>query len=170
MLPLSSKPLSMTSSVTSSTTTSSSSWTTSGCSRRHHPHPSLVLQRLLENRLFAKAEFHRSTIQFFGFVVSKGKLEMDPSKTEAVMSWPTPIDRRELQRFLGFANFYRRFYRGFSSTITECQILITNHNKHKTQTKTRQDSEYESVRLKGLSSFMLHKIAGQRQNLLILRD
>ena len=59
----------------------------------------LVLQRLLENRLFAKAEkceFHRTTIQFLGFVISRGKLEIDPTKTDAVGSWPTPMNRKEL--------------------------------------------------------------------------
>ena len=86
----------------------------------HVTYVRLVLQRLLENRLFAKAEkceFHRSTVQFLGFVVARGKLEMDPSKTEAVVSWPRPTNRKELQRFLGFANFYRRFIRGFSLTV-----------------------------------------------------
>ena len=95
---------------------------------QHVAHVCLVLQRLLENRLYAKAEkceFHRSTIQFLGFVVSRGKLEMDLSKTEAVMSWPTPTDRRELQRFLGFANFYRRFIRGFSSTVQPLTALTS---------------------------------------------
>ena len=82
----------------------------------------LVLQQLLENRLYAKAEkceFHRSTVQFLSFVVSRGRITMDPSKTKAVMSWPTPTDRRELQRFLGFSNFYRRFIRGL--------VLLSGH-------------------------------------------
>ena len=55
----------------------------------HVAHVRLVLQRLLENRLYAKAEkceFHHSTVQFLGFVVSREKIAMDPSKTEAVMS------------------------------------------------------------------------------------
>ena len=66
----------------------------------HTSYVRLILQRLLKNRLFAKAEkceFHRSTVQFLGFVVSRGKLEMDPVKTEAVVSWPTPTNRKELQ-------------------------------------------------------------------------
>ena len=53
----------------------------------HITHVRLVLQRLLENRLFAKAEkceFHRYTVQFLGFVVTK--LGMDPSKTDMVVS------------------------------------------------------------------------------------
>ena len=96
--------------------------------KEHVAYVRLVLQRLLENCLFAKAEkceFHRSTIQFLGFVVSRGKLEMDPVKTEAVVSWPPPTNSKELQRFLGFANFYCRFIRGFSSTVQPLTTLTS---------------------------------------------
>ncbi len=39
---------------------------------------------------------------------------MDPAKVKAVADWPTPENRRAFQRFLGFANLYRRFIRNFS--------------------------------------------------------
>ena len=48
-------------------------------------------QRLLENQLFIKAEkyqFHWTTVQFLGFVVSLSHLQMDPKKTRAVASFP----------------------------------------------------------------------------------
>ena len=94
----------------------------------HIDHVRLVLQRLLENRLYAKAEkceFHRTTVQFLGFIISRGKLEMDPAKTDAVSTWPTPTSRKELQRFLGFANFYRRFIRNFSSIVSPLTRLTS---------------------------------------------
>ena len=47
-------------------------------------------------------------------VVSKGKVEMDPIKTEALTSWPTLKKLKELQSFLGFCNFYRRFIKDYS--------------------------------------------------------
>ncbi|KAK5927636.1 hypothetical protein CgunFtcFv8_012771 [Champsocephalus gunnari] len=77
----------------------------------------LVLQRLLENRLYVKAEkcaFHVSSVSFLGFVVEKGQVRADPAKVMAVAEWPTPTTRKQLQRFLGFANFYRRFIRDYS--------------------------------------------------------
>ena len=39
---------------------------------------------------------------------------MDLEKVKAVAEWDTPTTRRQLQRFLGFANFYRRFIRNFA--------------------------------------------------------
>lgn len=50
-----------------------------------------VLQRLLENRLFVKAEkceFHAATVSFLGFIVAKGQVRMDPAKVRAVLAPP----------------------------------------------------------------------------------
>ena len=35
-------------------------------------------------------------------------------KVAGVTEWPTPYNRKEVQSFLGFTNFYRRFIQGFS--------------------------------------------------------
>lgn len=43
-------------------------------------------------------------------------MRTDPEKIKAVAEWPTPENRKELQRFLGFANFYRRFIQNYSQT------------------------------------------------------
>jgi len=40
---------------------------------------------------------------------------MDPDKIMTVVDWPSPDSRMALQRFLWFANFYRRFNRSFSN-------------------------------------------------------
>ncbi len=80
--------------------------------RDHIQDVRLVLQRLLENRLFAKlekCEFHARSVPFLGFILSPEGIRMDPAKVEAVANWPTPDNRKVVQRFLGFANFYRRF-------------------------------------------------------------
>ena len=81
----------------------------------HRIHVRQVLQRLLENRLKAeKCEFHVPSISFLGYIISQGQIEMDPAKVSAVAEWPSPPTRKRLQQFLGFANFYRRFIRGYS--------------------------------------------------------
>uniref|UniRef100_A0A8C2WB23 Gypsy retrotransposon integrase-like protein 1 n=1 Tax=Cyclopterus lumpus TaxID=8103 RepID=A0A8C2WB23_CYCLU len=83
----------------------------------HVQHVRRVLKRLLLNRLFVKAEkcrFHSTSVDYLGFVVEKGQTRADPRKIQAVVDWPNPTSRKELQSFLGFANFYRRFIRNYS--------------------------------------------------------
>ncbi|KAK3540361.1 hypothetical protein QTP70_029552 [Hemibagrus guttatus] len=80
----------------------------------HQSHVRTVLTRLLENQLYVKAEkceFHVQRTSFLGYNVSYQGVEMDNSKITAVTEWPQPTTVKELQRFLGFANFYRRFIR-----------------------------------------------------------
>ncbi|KAF7640812.1 hypothetical protein LDENG_00012350 [Lucifuga dentata] len=50
---------------------------------------------------------------------------MDPSKVSAVSEWPQPHSRKQLQRFLGFANFYRRFIRNYSSLAAPLHALTS---------------------------------------------
>ncbi|KAI3376076.1 hypothetical protein L3Q82_016603 [Scortum barcoo] len=94
----------------------------------HTQHVRQVLQRLLENQLFVKAEkceFHVSKVSFLGFIIAPGQLHPDPSKIKAVENWPTPSTRKKLQQFLGFANFYRRFIRNYSKFIVEVDASET---------------------------------------------
>ena len=96
--------------------------------QEHVVHVRQVLQRLLENQLFVKAEkcdFHTTEIAFLGFIVNAGNIRMDPAKTKAVTDWPTPSTRKELQRFLGFSNFYRRFIRNYSSGAAPLTALTS---------------------------------------------
>ena len=72
-----------------------------------------------------RCEFHKSSVQFLGFVVSEGKLAMDPAKTKAINDWPSPSNWKEHQRFLRFANFYRRFIRNYSSVANPLTTLTS---------------------------------------------
>uniref|UniRef100_A0A8C5MC00 Gypsy retrotransposon integrase-like protein 1 n=1 Tax=Leptobrachium leishanense TaxID=445787 RepID=A0A8C5MC00_9ANUR len=86
----------------------------------HRIHMKEVLSRLRKNHLYAKAEkclFETSSVSFLGFIISPGNIKMDPEKVKAIESWPTPVTRKETQRFIGFANFYRKFIRSFSRVI-----------------------------------------------------
>ncbi|KAM5191553.1 uncharacterized protein ACMZJ9_000232 [Mantella aurantiaca] len=86
----------------------------------HRGHVRRVLTILRECRLFAKAEkcqFEVQTIQFLGLVISTEGISMDPQKVSAILEWPAPVDKQGIQRFVGFANLYRRFIKGFSGII-----------------------------------------------------
>lgn len=79
--------------------------------------------------VFVKAEkckFHMPSISFLGFVVGQGQLSLDPAKVRAVADWPVPSSRKELQRFLGFANFYRPFVRNYSGVAAPLTALTNS--------------------------------------------
>jgi len=76
-----------------------------------------VLKRLSQAGLLLnpeKCEFHKESVEFLGFVVSTTGIRMSPEKIKAIAEWPTPHDIRSVQSFLGFANFNRRFIKGYS--------------------------------------------------------
>ncbi|XP_035994550.1 uncharacterized protein LOC118563564 [Fundulus heteroclitus] len=94
----------------------------------HQQHVRLVLQRLLENKLFVKVEkceFHKPSVAFLGLILEGGRVRSDPEKIKAVLEWPVPETRKQLQRFLGFANFYRRFIRGYSQIAAPLHSLTS---------------------------------------------
>ena len=83
----------------------------------HREHVKIVLQRLREHGLqvdISKCEFETTQVTYLGLIVSTKGISMDPKKVACVKEWPTPRSVRDVQSFLGFANFYRRFIPEFS--------------------------------------------------------
>ena len=62
----------------------------------------------------AKCAIGKSQVTYLGHVYSAGGTKPDPNKISAIASWPIPKDAKELQRFLGLANYYRRFVAGYA--------------------------------------------------------
>src|ERR1700761_1835002 len=61
-----------------------------------------------------KCEFEKTSVKYLGVVISHNSVKMDPAKVAGVSEWPTPSNKKEVQLFLGFINFYWRFIEGFS--------------------------------------------------------
>jgi len=64
-----------------------------------------------------KCLFHMQKIEFLGFMVTPIGISMDTAKTDVVSVWPTLTNLKEVQAFLGFANFYHQFIMGFSNIV-----------------------------------------------------
>ena len=85
-----------------------------------------VLRRLQDNDLFAKPEkclFEVVRLEYLGVIISKGKVEMDASKVAGVLEWPQPTKVKQVQAFLGLANFYRRFIKDFAKVAKPLHTL-----------------------------------------------
>jgi len=77
-----------------------------------------VLKRLQDLDLFlrpAKCSFNQTLVEYLGLIISEGELRMDPVKLQAVKDWPRPKSVKDIQKFLGFCNFYRRFVHAYST-------------------------------------------------------
>jgi len=61
-----------------------------------------------------KCAFGTDTVEFLGFLVGLKGIEIDPSWVEAIQDWPLLASFRDIQVFLGFTNFYRRFIQSYS--------------------------------------------------------
>src|SRR5258708_17142720 len=72
----------------------------------------LVLQCLQELDLYlrpAKYSFNQTSVEYLGLIISEGELRMDPVKLKAIQDSPQPQTIKDIQKFLGFCNFYHRF-------------------------------------------------------------
>jgi len=89
------------------------------------------LEILAEHKLFLypeKCKFYQSQIEYLRLVISENKVEMNPVKVAGVCEWPTLENQTDVQAFIGFVNFYRRFIQDFS-TIARPLFDLTRSDK-----------------------------------------
>ncbi|KAL0204373.1 hypothetical protein M9458_002391, partial [Cirrhinus mrigala] len=99
----------------------------------HRQHVQQVLHKLRQHNLYLKlekCEFHKPSVQFPGYIISAEGVQMDQGKIHAIQDWPQPSSIKELQCFLGFSNFYRRFIKDYSTITAPCTCLLRGKLKH----------------------------------------
>jgi len=76
-----------------------------------------ILKRLEENDLYIKLEkcvWKARKIGLLGVIIGPNGIEMEEEKVEGVLSWPVPKTMKDIRKFLGLANYYRRFIKDFA--------------------------------------------------------
>ncbi|QRW23208.1 Retrotransposable element Tf2 protein [Rhizoctonia solani] len=107
----------------------------------HTQHVHEVLRRLMENQLFCKASkctFHVTSVEYLGIIVLDKGFSLDKLKIQAVREWPTPTKVKEVQSFLGFANFLRWFVANFSHMARPLHNLVKKDTPWKWETKEQE--------------------------------
>jgi hypothetical protein len=93
---------------------------------QHHMYVHKVLHHLWKHKLFTKVEkcaFHADTVEYLGYILTPDGLTMDPAKVETITTWPIPRKVKDLQSFLGFANFYWCFIWNYSDICIPLMCL-----------------------------------------------
>jgi len=91
-----------------------------------------VLRRLEENDLYVKPEkcvWKVRKIGFLGVVIGPSGIEMEKEKVDGVLSWPEPRNVKDVRKFLGLANYYRRFIKNFAQVARPMNVLTRKDMK-----------------------------------------
>lgn len=107
----------------------------------HKEHLALVFKELKDNRIVIngkKSEFFMEEIHFLGHIVPKEGVQMDPTKVEAIKSWPNLRTVHDVRSFLGLCSYYRRFIRQFSEIASPLQELTKKGVKFRWDIKEKQ--------------------------------
>jgi ribonuclease HI len=98
----------------------------------HEEHLRVVLERLRQQKLYAKfskCEFWMEKVAFLGHVLSAEGIAVDPSKVESVTEWEQPLNVTDVRSFLGLAGYYRRFIENFYKIAKPMTELLKNNTK-----------------------------------------
>ena len=152
----------------------------------HVRHVREVLARLRRFSLYAnldKCKFFTSEVDFLGFIVGKDGVRMDPERVEAIANWPTPKNVHDVQVFLGFVSFYRRFIEGYSHIARPLTDLLKSSGediatlgpKYAQHAKrTGDEAREQSLRIlsggEGKIAHEMHPLTGPTSNDTFLED
>jgi len=101
---------------------------------RHNELVEEVLKRLEKSDLFVKPEkckWKVREVEFLGVIIGPRGVEMQKEKVEGVLNWPIPKNVKEVQKFLGLVNYYRRFIKDFAKIVVPLHVLVRKEQRWK---------------------------------------
>jgi len=93
---------------------------------KYHWHVKKVLKHLCKTGFYAKAEkceFHSKSVEYLGYILSPSSLPMSNNKVKIIQDWLEPKKVKDIQSFLGFANFYCRFIFNYLDIVISLTCL-----------------------------------------------
>jgi len=96
----------------------------------HAAHLRRLFDILRKNKLYAKrskCHIGMDEVDFLGYSISARGITMQDRLKRAMLEWPTPNSLKEIQQFVGLANYYRKFIRGFAKILRPVTDLLRKH-------------------------------------------
>jgi len=93
----------------------------------HHIHLQIVFERLKVHGLrlhLRKCKFFQESVEYLGHVIYLGGLGVQQTKVEAIARIPHPMDVSRVRTFMGLANYYRMYVKGFSAMAKPLNMLL----------------------------------------------
>ena len=100
--------------------------------KKHNEIVKEVLRRIEVNNLYIKPEkcvWKVKEIDFLGLVIETEEIKMQEEKVAGVLEWPRPKIVKKVQKFLGLANYYRRFVKDFAKLAKLLHKLVRKDEK-----------------------------------------
>ena len=85
-------------------------------------------------------------MEFLGVNLKTGEVHMSEKKVKAILDWPVPQNVKQVQGFLGLANYYRRFVKKFSDASEDMNILM--HKDKEWEWGDKQQKSFELIKKK----------------------
>ena len=101
---------------------------------QHLNHLEQVFNRLRDSNLTlkpSKCEFAMKEVKYLGHIISKHGVQVNPSKTDAISSFPVPKTQKQVKSFLGMCGFYRKFVESYSKIAAPLNMLLKKEYEKK---------------------------------------
>ncbi|GJP52561.1 hypothetical protein CLOM_g11663, partial [Closterium sp. NIES-68] len=106
-----------------------------------------VFHKLQQHRLItkgSKCEFLKQELEFLGHVISTEGIRIDPKKLRAIQEWKPPTNLQQLQSFLGFVNYVRRFIPSMAGLLGPLTDLLQKGTSYEWGEK--QQAAFEALK------------------------